>query len=77
MYRQLRDWMQAGERILLHQEELGDRLMGVVAGYLRWSGMVPNGPKAITVVEQILHRQMGPDGRELVALVPDLAGQGT
>jgi hypothetical protein len=39
--------------------------------------MVPNGPKAITVVEQILHRQMGPDGRELVALVPDLAGQGT
>ena len=48
--------------------------MGVVAGYLRWSGMVPDGPQAITVVEQILRRQMGPAGRELVALAPNLAG---
>jgi hypothetical protein len=77
MYRQLRDWLAAGEKLLLHQEELGDRLMGVVAGYLRWSGMIADGPQAITVVEQILHRQMGPVGRELVALAPDLAGQGS
>jgi hypothetical protein len=70
----LRDWMASGERLLLHQEELGDRLMGVVAGYLRWSGLVPAGPQAITVVERILHRQMGPEGRMLVALAPDLAG---
>jgi hypothetical protein len=74
LYRQLRDWLAAGEKVLLHQEELGDRLMGVVAGYLRWSGLVTDGPQAITVVEQILHRQMGPVGRELVALAPDLAG---
>jgi hypothetical protein len=76
LYGQVRDWLSAGEKILLHQEELGDRLMGVVAGYLRWSGMVKDGPQAITVVEQILHRQMGPVGRELVALAPDLAGRG-
>jgi hypothetical protein len=75
MYKQIREWMVAGEKVLLHQEELGDRLMGVVAGYVRWSGLVMDGPQAITVVEQILHRQMGPSGRELVALVPDLAGR--
>jgi hypothetical protein len=74
LYAQLRDWLASGERILLHQEELGDRLMGVVAGYLRWTGMVPSGPKAIAVVERILGRQMGPPGRELVALAPNLAG---
>lgn len=74
LYAQLRDWMASGERLLLHQEQLGDRLMGVVAGYLRWSGLVPAGPQAITVVERILHRQMGPEGRMLVALAPDLAG---
>ena len=51
--------------------------MGVVAGYLRWSGMVPSGPQAIAVVEQILGRQMGPPGRELVALAPTLAGHAT
>ena len=74
LYKQLKDWIAAGERILIHQEELSDRLMGVVAGYLRWSGLIPDGPQAIAVVEQIMHRQMGPDGRELVAIVPDLAG---
>jgi hypothetical protein len=74
LYPHLRRWIGSGERILLHQEELGDRLMGVVAGYLRWSGKVPDGPRAIAVVEKILGRQMGPPGRELVALVPQLAG---
>lgn len=72
LYGFLRAWLADGERVLVHQEELGDRLMGVVAGYLRWSGLVPSGPKAITVIEQILHRQMGPEGRELVALAPTL-----
>jgi hypothetical protein len=74
LYRQLKEWLAAGERLLVHQEELGDRLMGVVAGYLRWSGMVPSGPQAIAVVERILGRQMGPAGRELVALAPSLTG---
>jgi hypothetical protein len=74
LYKQLKDWLAAGERILIHQEEMSDRLMGVVAGYLRWSGLIADGPQAIAVVEQIMHRQMGPDGRELVAIVPDLAG---
>lgn len=74
IYRHLRDGLSSGERILVHQEELNDRLMGVVAGYLRWSGLVPSGPRAITVVERILGRQMGAPGRELVALAPSLAG---
>lgn len=74
LYSHLKLWLGAGERVLVHQEELGDRLMGVVAGYLRWSGLVPSGPKAIAVVERILGRQMGPPGRELVALAPQLAG---
>ena len=74
LYPQLRGWLASGERVLIHQEELGDRLMGVVAGYLRWSGMVPNGPRSIAAVEKILGRQMGPPGRELVALAPALVG---
>lgn len=74
LYFHMKHWMGAGERILVHQEELGDRLMGVVAGYLRWSGMVPSGPKAIAIVERMLGRQMGPAGRELVTLAPHLAG---
>jgi len=74
LYTRLREWMMAGERILVHGEEVNDRLMGVVAGYLRWSGMVGSGPQTIAVVEKLLHRQMGPAGRELVAAAPDLDG---
>lgn len=72
LYVGLRDWIAAGEKILLHQEELSDRLMGVVAGYVLWTGMLQSGPQAIAVIEQIVHRQMGPPGREIVALVPSL-----
>ena len=71
LYTALRTWMNAGEKLLIHQEELGDRLMGVLAGYLLATKMIDSGPHAVTVVEQILHRQMGPPGRELVALAAD------
>jgi hypothetical protein len=72
LYSALHNWMGAGERLLLHQEELGDRVMGVVAGYLVATGLMDTGPHAVTVVEQMLHRQMGPPGRELVALATAL-----
>ena len=72
LYEALRGWLAAGERVLLHEEELGDRLMGVAAGYLLWSGLIPDGPQAIVVLERLVHRQMGPAGRQLVALVPSL-----
>ena len=72
VYRELHGYMTGGERVLIHQEELGDRVAGVVAGYLLWSDRLPSGPQAITIVERITGRQMGPPGRELVALSGDL-----
>ena len=74
LYGRLRAWLGAGEKVLLHQEELGDRLQGLVAGYLVWSGMVPSPAQAISVIERINSRQMGPVGRELVALARELPG---
>ena len=32
------------ERMLIHHEEFGDRLLGVLAGYLLYSGLVDRGP---------------------------------
>lgn len=57
----------AGGKVLLHGDELGDRISGIVAGYLVWTGMVPDGPEATSLVERLVHRQIGPVGRELVA----------
>jgi len=67
IYRSLDEWHQAGERVLVHQEELGDRVMGVVAGYLLWSGRLPGGAQSIVAVEQLVGRQMGPQGRDVAA----------
>lgn len=66
MYPELKTLLGSGAKLLLHGEEVSDRLGGVLAGYLRWSGMVPETHKAIIVMERILGRQLGPAGRNLV-----------
>lgn len=70
LFASLSGWLDTGERILVHQEELGDRVMGVMATYLLWTGRLEDSPQAITVVERMLHRRMGPAGRELLTMMP-------
>jgi hypothetical protein len=65
---ELRALLNAGEKILVHQEELGDKVCGIVAAYLLWSGMVDTGPRTISITERLVHRQLGPPGRELVTM---------
>jgi hypothetical protein len=68
-YRDLADSLADGQRVLMHHEELGDRVMGVVAGFLVWSERIPTTPQAVATVEHMIGRQMGPAGRELVVVV--------
>ena len=72
IYRDLQGRMNDGERLLVHQDELGDRVIGTLAGYLLWSDRIPNGPQAITVLEHMAGHPMGPTGRELVAFAADI-----
>ena len=72
LYPFVRDRLAEGERLILHHDLLGDRVSGTVAGYLVWAGLVPEPPQAVAIVEQILHRQMGPPARELVTLATRL-----
>jgi hypothetical protein len=66
-YQDIDDSLASGLRILLHQDELGDRIMGVVAGYLVWSGRIGNLPQAVALVEGVCGHAMGAPGRELLA----------
>ena len=68
IYTELASLLAGGKKILVHFEEVGDRLAGFVAGYLRWTEMVPISHEAITVMERILGRQMGPEGRRIVSV---------
>jgi hypothetical protein len=60
------------QRLLVHQDELGDRVMGVVAGFLVWSGRLPSGPQATALMEAVVGHQMGPNGRELVVVAESI-----
>jgi len=67
-YEDLERSLTSGLKILLHQEELGDRVMGVVAGFLVWSGRISGGPQAVALTEALVGHQMGSAGRELVVV---------
>lgn len=69
---ELRQLLSEGQKLLVHQDELGDRVSGLMAGFLLWSGMVESGPQAISITEQLVHRQLGPLGRQLVTLAAEL-----
>lgn len=66
LYSDIRLLTTQGFRVIMHREEIGDHLSGLIAGYLVWSGMVPAHPEAIMTVEQLLSRPMGPLGRQIV-----------
>jgi hypothetical protein len=72
LYPALRVWLGSGEQVLIHQEELGDLVQGVMGGYLVYASLVPSPAEAISIVERITQRQMGPPGRELVGVAATL-----
>lgn len=76
LFPEIRQLLLDGGKIVVHQDELGDRLSGLVAAYILWNRLVPAGPQAISVVEQLVHRQLGPGARSLVAMVPKLPAPG-
>ncbi len=67
-YKDLNQSLDDGLKTLVHQDELSDRVMGVVAGFLVWSGRVRSGPHAVALVENLVGHRMGATGRELVVV---------
>jgi hypothetical protein len=59
------------EKLFMHHEEFGDRLLGVVGGYLLYAGLVDSGPHAISIVEKLTSRSIDSAGREIVAVTLD------
>lgn len=69
---QLMGLITAGGKVVVHQEELGDTVCGLMGAFLLWVNLVTTGPEAVTIVERMVHRQLGPTGRELVATAAGL-----
>ena len=73
LYPELAAMLATGGKVLVHQDELSDRVAGLMGGYLLWSEVVPLAPQATSVIERLLGRQMGPTGRDLVAMATTLS----
>jgi hypothetical protein len=75
-YPDLHERLRSGGKIVLHGEELSDRVAGLIGGYIRWSGLVPQDPQAIAITERLTSRQLDPFGRGMVALAGQIPGPG-
>jgi hypothetical protein len=74
VYSTLGTWLDDPEaRVLIHHEEFGERLMGVLAGYLLYAfpDAFVTGPHAVVAIEKITGRQLGAVGRDIVAVTVD------
>lgn len=69
----LRAQLANGDRVIVHCDEVGDRLQGAMAGYLVHAGLVTELPRATSVIEQVLQRPLGPEGRLIAAAAAKLA----
>ena len=69
IYAALARWLDdPDERVLVHHEEFGDRIIGVMAGFLLYAGLVSEGTHANQVLEKLTGRQLGSTGREIVSV---------
>jgi hypothetical protein len=71
-YKDLAASMQNNVTVLLHSDEVSDRLLGVIAGYLVWTKKVPTTSQAIALVERLFKRSIGPDGRTVLFDLPEV-----
>lgn len=72
LYAELQRRMSEGQRLVVHRDELGDVVSGAMSGYLVYAGTVPEIPRAVAMVEHLVHRQMGPPGRQLVTVAASI-----
>jgi hypothetical protein len=71
-YIELNDLLGSGVKVIVHSEHLDDRIVGIMGGYIRWSGLVDDPSQAITVIERIAGRPLDPFGREVMLMAADL-----
>ncbi len=54
-------------RVLVHKEIIDDTLAGLLGGYLMASGLVDDPILASALIQEILGRPLGPEGRALIS----------
>ncbi|MEY4605686.1 MAG: hypothetical protein RLY45_446, partial [Actinomycetota bacterium] len=58
--------LDAGTKVVVHNEPVDDKLVGILGGFFRWSGMVSDPNECIAITELIAKRQLDPFAREII-----------
>jgi len=66
LYREIGELLDNDTKVVVHAEELGDLIIGVMGGYIRWSGLVDDPTRAIQVTERLAERQLDPAARQII-----------
>ena len=53
-------------------DEVGDRIFGIVGGYIRWSGRLKDGLETIAITERLAQRQLEPFARECILMAAEI-----
>ena len=57
-----------GASVLIHRDTIDDTMSGILAGYLVHSRLVDDPIIATSVIQEIVGRPMGPEGRSLIPI---------
>ena len=71
-YRDLDGLLRENKKLVVHAEEVSDRLIGLMGGFIRWSRLVDDASQAIMLTERIGSRQLDPASRELILRAHEL-----
>ena len=70
IYGRISMWLESpNERLFVHHEEFGDRVLGFLAGYVLYARLVDEGTHAIAAMETLSGRQLDAEARTTVAVV--------
>jgi hypothetical protein len=72
LYTEIDDLVSHGTTVVVHGDEVGDRIVGVMGGYIRWAGLIEDPTQAIQVTERLSGRQLDPFGRGIIMRADEL-----
>ena len=71
-YNELNGLLEGSTKVIVHNESVDDRVIGILGGYIRWSRMVDDPSMAINLTERIAKRQLDPFAREVILMAHEL-----
>ncbi len=71
-YTEIQGLLEANTKVIAHNESVDDRIIGIMGGYIRWSGMVDDPSMVINLTEQIAKRQLDPFARQVILMAHEL-----